>query len=201
MMQECGDTGRQGHIHVRQHHGVHLYKGKTNFAFSLCSQILSPLLGDIADSGIDLPYPRSGKCRFLHGVHPIISENQSWLVRVGARPPPFTLFTITYKVAVYTPPISSLPPLCTQQSYRPASLCTTGGRTATLCRSQLYSPVRDSEFGLRSLYQTKQSTREVVIEFSVARAIIYVASNVVDRHCIDANPDPDPTQVSLMLEY
>jgi len=33
-----------------------------------------------------------------------MSVNSAWLVRVrGARPPPFTTFTITYKDAVYAP--------------------------------------------------------------------------------------------------
>ncbi len=58
-------------------------------------------------------YTQSGNGFLATGVHSI-------MVRVrGARPPPFTLFTITNKVAVYapaergrcTPHISSLPPM------------------------------------------------------------------------------------------
>jgi hypothetical protein len=53
----------------------------------------------------------------LSGVHPIMME-KSAQPGEGARPPPFTLFTITYKIEVYAlaeradtppPPISSLP--------------------------------------------------------------------------------------------
>jgi hypothetical protein len=48
-------------------------------------------------------YTQSGNGRFLAYI-PSLWKNQPWLVRVGsARPPPFTLFTFTYKVAVYTP--------------------------------------------------------------------------------------------------
>ncbi len=40
----------------------------------------------------------------ISGVRSIIMEKAAWLMRVGgARPPPLTLGTITYKVAVYTP--------------------------------------------------------------------------------------------------
>jgi hypothetical protein len=42
--------------------------------------------------------------RPIYSVHSIMSKNQSWLPGVGGvRPPPFTIFTITYKVAVYDP--------------------------------------------------------------------------------------------------
>ncbi len=45
----------------------------------------------------------SGNGRFLAYI-PSRLKNQPSLVRVGgARPPPFTLFTITYKIAVYAP--------------------------------------------------------------------------------------------------
>jgi hypothetical protein len=38
------------------------------------------------------------------GVHSIMRVKLAWLLRVGgARPPPFTTFTITSKVAVYAP--------------------------------------------------------------------------------------------------
>ncbi len=46
-------------------------------------------------------YTQSGNGRFLAYI-PSWWKNQPWLVRVrGARPPPFTLVTITYKVVVY----------------------------------------------------------------------------------------------------
>jgi hypothetical protein len=42
--------------------------------------------------------------RPLSGVHSILMENMSMLVRFGgARPPLFTIVTFMYKVAVYTP--------------------------------------------------------------------------------------------------
>ncbi len=63
-------------------------------------------------------YTQRGNCRFLAYI-PSWWKNQPWLVRVrggGARPPPFTLFTIMYKVAVFAPaegqihfPFSSIP--------------------------------------------------------------------------------------------
>ncbi len=48
-------------------------------------------------------YTQSDNCRFLAHI-PSWWKNQLWSVGVrGARPPPFSLFTITNKDAVYTP--------------------------------------------------------------------------------------------------
>jgi hypothetical protein len=72
----------------------------------------------------------------------------------GASPPPFTLFTITYKVVVYAPaeradtlPLFHRHSICSLWSYRPARLLGWRASTTTLCRNQLYPPVRDYEFG------------------------------------------------------
>ncbi len=58
--------------------------------------------------------------RPLSGVHSIRIEKLARLVRVGARPPPVTISTITYKVVVYVllkeqihSPISTSSPICT----------------------------------------------------------------------------------------
>ncbi len=63
-------------------------------------------------------YTQSGNGRFLAYIP---SKNQPWLVRVGVHsPPPFTIFTITYKVSVDAPaeradtlPLFHLYPTCT----------------------------------------------------------------------------------------
>jgi hypothetical protein len=48
-------------------------------------------------------YTQSDNCRFLAYITSRW-KNQPWVVRVGGeRPPPFTLFTITYKVAMFAP--------------------------------------------------------------------------------------------------
>jgi len=48
--------------------------------------------------------PQSGNCRFLAYVHSIMMEKLAQVGKGGgARPPPFIIFTITYKVAVCAP--------------------------------------------------------------------------------------------------
>ncbi len=55
------------------------------------------------DGGEHRVHTQSGTCRFLAYI-PLWWKNYPRLVRVGgARPPPFTIVTFKYKVAVYAP--------------------------------------------------------------------------------------------------
>ncbi len=87
-------------------------------------------------------HKRVATAAFWHTFHHDGQISPGWRVGAwGARPPPFTLFTITYKVAVYAPAVRADTRTFTLFNFYPPV------QQPYAMHSRLYPPVRDYEFG------------------------------------------------------